>query len=173
MLRRALTCLLLAAPLLAGGGGTLAVKGKNFMAEVAVTEQEKAKGLMYRQSLAKDRCMIFLYGEDGQHPIWMKNCLIALDVAWIDADGRITGLIADIPPCSPMLGDNCPTYGDAFGCRYFVEFPVGTFRSLGLKKGDHIGWDLQLDDGTPVKGGAPVPAQKSAKRKPAKPKRRK
>jgi uncharacterized membrane protein (UPF0127 family) len=164
-MRRALLSLLLALPftqpLAAGGGGTLVVKGQRFMAEVAVSEPEKAKGLMYRQSLAKDRCMIFLYGEDGQHPIWMKNCLISLDVAWVDAEGRITGLIPDIPPCSPMLGDNCPNYGADFLCRHFIEFPVGTFKRLGLKKGDKLGWDLQLDDGSVVKGGAPVPSEKA------------
>ncbi|HJU84303.1 MAG TPA: DUF192 domain-containing protein, partial [Holophagaceae bacterium] len=117
-MRKALLSLILALPVFAGGGGTLVAKGHRFMTEVAATEPEKAKGLMYRQTLAKDRCMIFLYGEDGQHPIWMKNCLISLDVAWVDADGRIVGLIADIPPCSPMLGDNCPNYGGDFICRY-------------------------------------------------------
>ncbi|HJW09448.1 MAG TPA: DUF192 domain-containing protein, partial [Holophagaceae bacterium] len=90
MLLSLLLALPLTQPLAAGGGGTLVAKGTRFMAEVAVTDQEKGKGLMYRQTLPKDRCMIFLYGEDGQHAIWMKNCLISLDVAWVDADGRIT-----------------------------------------------------------------------------------
>ncbi len=163
-MRKALLSLLLAlplaTPLAAGGGGTLVAKNTRFMTEVAVTSMEQQKGLMYRQSLAKDRCMIFLYGEDGEHAIWMKNCLISLDVAWVDAEGRIVGLISDIPPCSPMLGDNCPNYGADFLCRHFIEFPVGTFKRLGLKKGDKLGWELQLDDGTVVKGGAPVPAEK-------------
>jgi uncharacterized membrane protein (UPF0127 family) len=161
MLLGLLLALPLAQPLAAGGGGTLVAKGSRFMVEVAATDQEKAKGLMYRQSLAKDRCMIFLYGEDGQHPIWMKNCLISLDVAWVDAEGRIAGLVPDVPPCSPMLGDNCPTYGGDYVGRYFIEFPVGTFKRLGLKKGDKLGWELQLDNGSVVKGGTPVPVEKS------------
>ncbi len=168
-MRQALLSLLFALPLTlplaAGGGGTVVAKGHRFMAEVAVTEREQQKGLMFRQTLAKDRCMIFLYGEDGQHPIWMKNCYISLDVAWLDADGRVVGLIPDIPPCSPMLGDNCPNYGADFVCRHFIEFPVGTFKRIGLKKGDKLGWDLQLDDGTVVKGGASVPAEKGGKGK--------
>ncbi|HEX7553159.1 MAG TPA: DUF192 domain-containing protein, partial [Geothrix sp.] len=80
---------LLSLPLLAGGGGTVAFKQTSFLAEVAATEPEKAKGLMYRQSLAKDRCMFFVYTEEGIHAIWMKNCLIALDVAWVDAEGKV------------------------------------------------------------------------------------
>jgi hypothetical protein len=157
-MRTLLIAILAALPLLAGGGGTVAFKQHTFLAEVASTEPEKAKGLMYRQSLAKDRCMFFVYSEDGFHPIWMKNCLIALDVAWVDADGRIAELVERVPPCSPMRGDDCPNYGGTVASRYFIEFPVGTFKRLGIRKGDRLGWDLILDDGTGVKGGAPVPA---------------
>lgn len=151
---------LLSLPLWAGGGGTVALKQTTFLAEVAATPQETAKGLMYRQSLAKDRCMFFVYGEEGYHPIWMKNCLIALDVAWTDADGRVVETAEHVPPCSPMRGDDCPTYGGTVSARYFIEFPAGTFKRLGLKKGERLGWDLTLDDGRIVRGGAPMPKAK-------------
>ena len=142
--------------LLAGGGGTVAFKQTSFLAEVAATEPEKATGLMYRQSLAKDRCMFFVYGEEGYHGIWMKNCLIALDVAWIDAEGRVVETAEHVPPCSPMRGDDCPTYGGTIPARHFIEFSVGTFKRLGLKKGDRLGWDLTLDDGRALHGGLPI-----------------
>jgi hypothetical protein len=142
---------------LAGGAGTVVVKTKPFLAEVAVTNREKAKGLMYRQSLAKDRCMIFLGGEDIALPIRTKGNLIALDVAWIDAEGRVVETAEHVPPCSPMRGDDCPTYGGTIPARHFIEFPVGTFKRLGLKKGDRLGWDLTLDDGRALHGGLPIP----------------
>jgi uncharacterized membrane protein (UPF0127 family) len=151
---------LLSLPLLAGGGGTVAFKQTSFLAEVAATDQEKAKGLMYRQSLAKDRCMFFVYGEEGNRAIWMKNCLIALDVAWVDAEGKVLETTEHVPPCSPMRGDDCPTYGGTLPSRYFIEFPDGTFKHLGLKKGDRLGWDLTLDDGRGIRGGAPMPKAK-------------
>lgn len=102
-MRRALVSLvfLLPATLLAGGNGTVSVKGHRFTAEVAVSEAERAQGLMGRHELASDHCMIFLYGEDGPHPIWMKNCFISLDVAWTDKDGKILELVPDVPPPSP------------------------------------------------------------------------
>jgi hypothetical protein len=140
-------------------GGTVVAKGHRFMAEVARTPQEKGRGLMYRQSLDKDRCMFFLYDEDSPHQIWMKNCLISLDVVWVDAEGRVVDLQENVPPCSPLKGDDCPVYGAMIDSRHFVEFPVGTLRRLGLHKGDRIGWSLQLEDGQSVKGGLPVPAE--------------
>ena len=154
---RMLLTALFSLPLLAGGGGTVVFKQTSFLAEVAATEPEKAKGLMYRQSLAKDRCMIFLGGEDTALPIRTKGNLIALDVAWIDAEGRVVETAEHVPPCSPMRGDDCPAYGGAIPARHFIEFPGGTFKRLGLKKGDRLGWELTLDDGRAFHGGLPIP----------------
>jgi hypothetical protein len=151
-------------------GGTVVAKGHKFMAEVARRPQEQALGLMHRQALAKDRCMIFIYPEDGQHTIWMKNCLISLDVVWIKEDGTVVETAENVPPCSPMRGDDCPTYGGTLPARHFVEFPAGTFKRIGLKRGDRLGWNLALSDGTSEIGGAPVPADAKGGKK-AKPTR--
>jgi uncharacterized membrane protein (UPF0127 family) len=148
-----LLSLLLAAQSGVPDGGIVLVNGHKFLAEVARTPQEQARGLMYRQFLAKDRCMIFLYDEDGNHRIWMKNCLIALDVVWILEDGTVVETHANTLPCSPMLGDNCPVYGGTVPARHFVEFPAGTLGRIGLKIGDRLGWKLNLD-GREVTGGA-------------------
>jgi uncharacterized membrane protein (UPF0127 family) len=149
-------------------GGTVVVKGQRFLTEVARTPREQARGLMYRQSLAKDRCMFFLYDEDGYHSIWMKNCLINLDVIWLKADGTVTEIAQSVPPVSPMWegpDDQIPTYGGKVVSRYFVEFPSGTMRRLGLKVGDRIGWDLRLADGSVVKGGLPIPKESKARKR--------
>jgi len=141
-------------------GGTVVVKGQRFLTEVARTQREQARGLMYRQSLAKDRCMFFLYEEDGYHSIWMKNCLINLDVVWLKADGTVTEIAPSVPPVSPMWtgpDEQIPTYGGKVTSRYFIEFPSGTTRRLGLEVGEKIGWDLRLADGSVVRGGVPVP----------------
>ena len=144
-------------------GGVVVAKGQTFLAEVARTQQEQAMGLMRRQSLAKDRCMIFIYDEPGLHSIWMKNCLIALDVAWLKEDGTVVETYESAPPCSPMRGDDCPTYGGSVESRHFIEFPTGTLRRLGLKKGDRLGWNLKFSDGGSAVGGLPFPAAKGHK----------
>jgi uncharacterized protein len=140
-------------------GGVVAAKGQRFLAEVAATPQAQMRGLMYRQSLPQNRCMIFVYTEDGSHAIWMKNCLIALDVVWVKEDGTIVEIVEKAPPLSPLFkgpDSEAPTYGGAIPSRHFVEFPVGTVRRLSLKLGDRIGWNLRLADGTSFIGGMPV-----------------
>ncbi|MBP1627093.1 MAG: hypothetical protein H6Q00_1568 [Holophagaceae bacterium] len=152
-----LLSLMLAVPGGATDSGAVFAKGQRFQAEVARTDMDRARGLMYRQSLAKDQCMIFLYEEDGYHAIWMKNCLISLDVVWTLADGTIVEMTENVPPCSPVLGNDCPNYGGTQPSRFFVEFAPGTIRRLGLKKGDRLGWELSLGNGQALVGGAPAP----------------
>lgn len=158
-----LLTVLLSLGLITPDGGLVIAKGQRFQAEVAATRKEQERGLMYRQSLAKDRCMIFVYDEDAYHTIWMKNCLIALDVIWVKEDGSIVEIVEKAPPLSPMFkgpDSEAPTYGGKVLSRHFVEFPAGTVRRLGLKLGDRIGWSLKLADGTPIVGGLPIGKKK-------------
>jgi len=143
--------------------GSVVAKGQVFQAEVARTTEEQEQGLMFRSSLARNRCMFFLYEADGGHAIWMKNCLIALDVVWLKADGTVVETSEQTPPCSPILGDACPTYGGTVPARHFVEFPAGTLRRLGLRKGDRLGWNLKLAEGRIITGGAPMPTRSLTK----------
>ncbi|MCE1228743.1 MAG: DUF192 domain-containing protein [Firmicutes bacterium] len=149
-------------------GGVVVVKGQRFLAEVARTDNERARGLMYRTNLAKDRCMFFFYEEDGQRPIWMKNCLIALDVVWVKADGTVVEIKENVPPPPAMRRGSdaeLPNYGGNVDSRHFIEFPVGTVRRLKLKVGDKVGWDLQFADGAKAAGGLKVPADRQPKSK--------
>jgi uncharacterized membrane protein (UPF0127 family) len=165
MMSLLLSLLLSASPGVADGGIVVA-KGQRFLAELARTPSEQARGLMYRQSLNKDRCMFFFYDQDGNHRIWMKNCLIALDVVWLNEDGTVVETSERTPPCSPLLGDDCPTYGGNVPARHFVEFPAGTLQRIGLRKGDRLGWNLELADGGKLVGGAPVQARTKKHGKP-------
>jgi uncharacterized membrane protein (UPF0127 family) len=68
--------------------------------EVVRTEAERARGLMFRSTLAADAGMLFVFDEVGDHPFWMKNTFIPLDMIFIDEDGRVTGVVARATPGS-------------------------------------------------------------------------
>src|SRR5689334_22115975 len=44
--------------------------------EVADTPETRARGLMYRTSLADGHGMLFVFDEDEDHEFWMKNTVI-------------------------------------------------------------------------------------------------
>lgn len=103
-----------------------------FTVELAVTSAQKSRGLMFRESLAPDAGMLFLYPEEGPVAMWMKNTLIPLDMLFIDARGRIASLHEGAVPHSRM------TISSAGPVIAVLEVQGGTVARLGLSVGDRV-----------------------------------
>jgi uncharacterized protein len=108
---------------------------------IAETEQERATGLMNVMALAPDDGMAFVFGEPTTATFWMKDTLIPLSVAFVDAGGRVVSL-ADMQPCQ---ADPCPTYAAAGPYTLAVEANFGWFADHGIGAGD--GARLEPADG--------------------------
>ena len=65
--------------------------------EVAVTEQEKEKGLMNRPNLASNRGMVFVFRPQKQITFWMKDTLISLDIIFVNK-GKIVKIVKNAIP---------------------------------------------------------------------------
>ena len=88
--------------------------GRTINLEVARTPEEQAIGLMFRESLADDRGMLFPVDPPRPVQLWMKNVDIPLDLLFI-TEGEIVAIESNVPPC---LEEPCPTYGPGRGaCR--------------------------------------------------------
>ncbi|MFA5122924.1 DUF192 domain-containing protein, partial [Zavarzinia sp.] len=83
-----------------------------FQVELALTEEERERGLMFRDHLAADGGMIFLYARPTAITMWMKNTPIALDMLFMDGHGTITHIAADAVPYSLTY---IPSGGPAVG----------------------------------------------------------
>jgi uncharacterized membrane protein (UPF0127 family) len=101
--------------------------------EVASDDATREQGLMYRDHMADDRGMIFLFTQAGEYPFWMKNTLIPLDMIWIDADHRIVHIAHDVPPCK---ADPCPNYPPNAKASSVLELAAGVAAKHQLKGGD-------------------------------------
>lgn len=101
--------------------------------EVAPDEDTRAQGLMYRDHLADDRGMIFLFPEAGEYPFWMKNTLIPLDMIWMDRDHRIVHIARDVPPCK---ADPCPNYPPHAQASSVLELAAGVAAKRHLAEGN-------------------------------------
>jgi uncharacterized membrane protein (UPF0127 family) len=69
-----------------------------FAVEIADNDQERAKGLMFRESVPSGAGMLFVYEHPQNVAFWMKNTLIPLDMIFIGADGRVNGVYANAVP---------------------------------------------------------------------------
>jgi uncharacterized membrane protein (UPF0127 family) len=100
--------------------------------ELARTDAERARGLMHRRELAPDAGMLFLFDDTAEHPFWMKDTLIPLDMIFIGEDGRVTGVVARAVP-----GDlRARSAGGP--SRYVLEVNGGWAEAHGVAPGDRV-----------------------------------
>jgi uncharacterized membrane protein (UPF0127 family) len=100
-------------------------------AEIAEDEAKRRKGLMERTELAEDAGMLFVYDREQPLSFWMRNTVIPLSIAYIDAEGRI----ADIQDMQPL--DETP-HPSAEPARYALEVNQGFFEERGVEVGDEV-----------------------------------
>ena len=113
----------------------VAPDGHQFRLELARTPQERALGYMYRSRVGPDEGMLFLFEQSGFHSIWMKNCLVGLDVVWLSDDFHVVHLERSVPPCK---ADPCPGYPPMVKARYILEIGAGMAKKSRLNVGDEI-----------------------------------
>jgi len=94
-------------------------------AEVADTAATREEGLMYREGLAPNHGMLFVFDKPGQQCFWMRNTLVALSIAFLADDGRIVN-IADMAPRTDTA--HCA----AEPVRFALEMEQGWFASRGI-----------------------------------------
>lgn len=103
-----------------------------FSVEMAVTDEQRAKGLMYRRELADGRGMLFDFTPEQTISMWMKNTYISLDMIFIGADGRVTRVAENAEPESTRI---VSSGGPA---KAVLEVIAGTARKYGIAPGDQV-----------------------------------
>jgi len=125
-----------AAPGVAAELQNLEIVSKNgvhpFAVEMAVTDEERAQGLMYRRELPEGQGMLFDFKSEHSTEFWMKNTYIPLDIIFIRADGRILRIAENTEPLSEK---RIPSGGPIRGV---LEVIAGTARKLGIAPGDRV-----------------------------------
>jgi uncharacterized membrane protein (UPF0127 family) len=124
------------APARAAGQATIEIITKSgvrpFAVELATTNEERMRGLMFRKELPEGQGMLFDFGQDQPVSFWMHNTYISLDMIFIRADGRILHIAENTEPLSDRL---VPSGGPIRGV---LEVIAGTASKLGIAPGDRV-----------------------------------
>ncbi|HEY7690441.1 MAG TPA: DUF192 domain-containing protein [Dongiaceae bacterium] len=100
-----------------------------FSVELAVSPDQRAQGLMFRQELGAAEGMLFLYPSDRIATMWMKNTMIPLDMLFIAADGRVVRIAErTVPQSTETISSEEPV-------RAVLELNGGTVARLGIEAG--------------------------------------
>src|SRR5215475_13220616 len=103
-----------------------------FSVELAVTDEERERGLMFRRSVPEFTGMLFDFKRDQEVTMWMKNTYVSLDMIFIQSDGRIRRIAENTETESLKI---IPSGGPV---RAVLEVAAGTARKLGIESGDRI-----------------------------------
>lgn len=101
-------------------------------AELAITPEQQATGMMFRTTMGNNEGMLFVNDDAGVRCFWMRNTLLPLSIAFIADDGRIVN-IAEMQPKSDR------SHCSAEPVRFALEMNQGWFAKRGIKPGMKIG----------------------------------
>ncbi len=106
----------------------VAHRGDTLWVEVAVSPQERAKGLSGRPSLAPDSGMLFVFERPETLRFWMRDTRFPLSIAFLDENFVVVDT-QDMEPLSERI------YASRAPAKYAVEAPQGWFRERGIGPG--------------------------------------
>jgi uncharacterized membrane protein (UPF0127 family) len=121
------------------GGPSVEIGGERFSVEISDTREKQALGLMFREEMADDHGMLFIFPNEAPRSFWMKNCRIALDIMYFDKDLKMVSASLDTPPCRV---NRCPSYPSKASAMYVLELNAGMAAKLGIGAGDRLILDL-------------------------------
>ena len=111
-------------------------ENKTFQVELAQTDAERKQWLMYRESLAEDKWMLFIFPNEWKYNFWMKNTLIPLDmirINEIDWENRVV----DIQTAEPCATPKCESFEPNWVSQYVLEINAWLAEKYDIKV-----WDL-------------------------------
>jgi uncharacterized protein len=103
-----------------------------FSVELAVTDEERARGLMFRRSVPESYGMLFDFKRDQEVTMWMRNTYVSLDMIFIQSDGRIRRIAENTETESDKI---IPSGGQV---RAVLEVAAGTAKKFGIEPGDRV-----------------------------------
>lgn len=110
---------------------TISINNINFKVKTVFTEKDTSEGMMGKKFKSNTDGMLFLM-DSGLHCFWMKNCVIPLDIIFIN-NKKISKIHHNCPPCKTKnCGNYCGT-GDMI-----LEINGGVSKELGISVGDII-----------------------------------
>lgn len=113
----------------------LYIGSEKFTVEIADTVEKQMRGMMFRKNVPDDFGMLFIYNMEDYHGFWMKNCLVHLDIIYLNKEKQVVDMHINVPPCKE---EPCKTYFSRIPARYVLELRGNRSKEINLKIGDSI-----------------------------------
>lgn len=126
------------------------IGGRRFTLELVADDAKRIKGLGDRTSIPEDGGMLFSFPDSRIRQFVMRDCLVDIDIIFLDADGRIVAMhhMPTEPPKTPEETDytyeaRLQRYSSRYNARYAIELKGGMLENLDLQPGQQIRLDTK------------------------------
>ena len=106
---------------------------------VAADEASRARGLMGVRRIPPNEGMLFVFPDvaGAHHEFWMKDTLVPLDMIFVEDDGTVSSVFANVPAPKPRTSDANVARRAGTG-RYVIELAAGGARRTGITVGTRL-----------------------------------
>ncbi|MDF5728138.1 MAG: DUF192 domain-containing protein [Rhizonema sp. PD38] len=115
-------------------GATFTSNNQTVQLELVDDRREYAHGLKFRDSIPKNRGMLFVLNKPEKVKLWMKDTHVPLDMIFLQ-DGVIKSIVEAAPPCKTKT---CPNYDSVYPVNQIIELPALSIGNLNLKVGKRL-----------------------------------
>ena len=105
--------------------GIIKIDDITLQVQIADTRPLQARGLMFQEKIPYDQGMLFVFDDENVRSMWMLNMQFALDVLWIDADGKVVHIQKDAQPCKSAIETAACTFTNGRNAKYVLEVTSG------------------------------------------------
>ncbi len=107
--------------------GIIKIDDVTLQVQIADTKPLQTRGLMFQEKIPYDQGMLFVFEGEDARSMWMLNMQFALDVIWIDSDGKVVHIEKDAQPCKSALETMACTFTNGNGkpAKYVLEVTSG------------------------------------------------
>ena len=133
---------------------TILINNQPFILELALDPATREHGLMGRDYIAPDGGMLFVFPDAGFGPrsFWMGNCMVDIDIIFLDAGRHITAMhhMKAEPPRGKTESEDdyrqrMPLYSSRLPAQFAIELAGGTLEKFDppLQLGQQIEFDAE------------------------------
>ncbi len=126
----------------------IVIAGEVFKLEIAADARSRARGLMEREEIDEHGGMLFIYRDVRRRSFWMKNCLVDIDLIYLNANGRVVQChkMKKVPPRGEDETEGAyewrlKPYRSRRSAQFVIELKAGSIERLKIKPGQTIELD--------------------------------
>jgi len=119
------------------------VNGFHVIADIALTGEQKTKGLDVKNNLTENQGMLFVFQQPYRYGFWMTGMKFPIDIIWLDSNGVVTHIEHSLNPCPPASSNlACPLYFPEKESLYVLETVAGFSMKHNVRLGSHVSFEL-------------------------------